>query len=161
MFSQVSQFGPILYDFRPPGFASITMPFSGFLCDIFGRMHRLGWSGTTMCTTHRGSTRVRDGTSKAADWRMAPARARPGRLSALSRLSVSHSKAVLCGAFVWARRALNRPKRRFPARAGREDFFTGTENWKWHEARPSQSLPSLPCAFFVSGAHFFRVWQRP
>jgi hypothetical protein len=37
-------------------------------------------------------------------------RARPGRLSALS---VSHSKSGLCGAFVRARRALNRQKRRF------------------------------------------------
>jgi hypothetical protein len=33
-------------------------------------------------------------------------RARPGRLSALS---VSHSKSLLYGAFVWARRALNIP----------------------------------------------------
>jgi hypothetical protein len=42
-------------------------------------------------------------------------RVRPGRLSALS---VSHSKSALYGAFVWTRRALNRQKRRFPARAG-------------------------------------------
>jgi hypothetical protein len=41
-------------------------------------------------------------------------RARLGRLSALS---VSVSKSGLYGAFVWVRRALNRPKRRFPARA--------------------------------------------
>jgi hypothetical protein len=39
----------------------------------------------------------------------------PGRLSGLS---VSHSKSVLCGAFMWARRGLNNQKRRFPARAG-------------------------------------------
>jgi hypothetical protein len=39
----------------------------------------------------------------------------PGRLSALS---VFLSKSFFYGAFVWARRALNRPKRRFPARAG-------------------------------------------
>jgi hypothetical protein len=37
-----------------------------------------------------------------------------GRLSALS---VFLSKSVFYGAFVWARRALNGPKRRFPARA--------------------------------------------
>ena len=43
-----------------------------------------------------------------------PVRARPGRLSALS---VSHSESGLYGAFVWARRALNGQKRRFPARA--------------------------------------------
>ena len=41
-------------------------------------------------------------------------RALPGRLS---DLSVSHSKSILYGALVWARRALNRPKRRFPVRA--------------------------------------------
>jgi hypothetical protein len=43
-------------------------------------------------------------------------RARPGRLSSLS---VSHRKSFLCGAFVhvWARRGLNRQKRRFAARA--------------------------------------------
>ena len=41
--------------------------------------------------------------------------ARPGRLSALS---VSHSKSVLYGAFVWAHRALNSSKWWFPARAG-------------------------------------------
>jgi hypothetical protein len=40
-------------------------------------------------------------------------RARPGRVSALS---VFHSESVLYGAFVWARRALNGPKRRFLAR---------------------------------------------
>jgi hypothetical protein len=43
-------------------------------------------------------------------------RARPGRLSALR---VFHIKSTLYGAFVWARRALNSPKRRFPARAAR------------------------------------------
>ena len=35
----------------------------------------------------------------------------------LSSLSVFHSKSVLYGAFVWVRRALSSPKRRFPARA--------------------------------------------
>ena len=35
----------------------------------------------------------------------------------LSALSISHSKSVSYGAFVWARRALNGPKRWFPARA--------------------------------------------
>ena len=42
-------------------------------------------------------------------------RAAVGRLCALS---VSHRKSILCGIFVWARRAPNIPKRRFPARAG-------------------------------------------
>jgi hypothetical protein len=41
-------------------------------------------------------------------------RARPGRLSALR---VFLCKSVFYGAFVWARRALNSPKRRVPARA--------------------------------------------
>ena len=41
-------------------------------------------------------------------------RARRGRLSALS---VFLLKSILYGAFVWARRALNSEKRRFPARA--------------------------------------------
>jgi hypothetical protein len=44
----------------------------------------------------------------------ATVRGLPGCLSALS---VSHSKHSLYGGFVWARRALNRLKRRFPARA--------------------------------------------
>jgi hypothetical protein len=39
---------------------------------------------------------------------------RPGWLSALG---VFHSKSILYGTFVWAGRALNRPKRRFPVRA--------------------------------------------
>jgi hypothetical protein len=43
-------------------------------------------------------------------------RARPGRLSGLS---ISHSRSVLHGAFVWARGALNSPKRWFPARPRR------------------------------------------
>jgi hypothetical protein len=38
----------------------------------------------------------------------------PGRLSALS---VFLRKSFFYGAFVWARRALNGPKQRFPARA--------------------------------------------
>ena len=38
-------------------------------------------------------------------------------LRRLSGLSVLHSKPVLDGIFVWARRALNNPKRRFSARA--------------------------------------------
>jgi hypothetical protein len=44
-------------------------------------------------------------------------RARSGRLSGLS---VFLCKSVLYGGFVWAHRALNRPKRRFPARADPE-----------------------------------------
>ena len=45
----------------------------------------------------------------------------PGRPGRLSALSVFHSKSVLYGAFVWARRALNRQKRRFSARAATAD----------------------------------------
>ena len=40
--------------------------------------------------------------------------ARPGPTGQLSALSVFHSRS--CGSFVWARRALNGPKRRLPAR---------------------------------------------
>ena len=54
------------------------------------------------------------GRSEIFAWEFQTVRARPGRLSALS---VSRSKSILHGFFVWAHRALNRPKRRFPARA--------------------------------------------
>ena len=47
----------------------------------------------------------------------AAVRACPGRLSALS---VSHSKSVLYGGFVWACISLNDQKWRFPARAVRK-----------------------------------------
>jgi hypothetical protein len=54
----------------------------------------------------------------AADRRAAEAEANgSGPPGWLSGLSVSHSKSVLYGAFQWARMALNRQKRRFPARA--------------------------------------------
>jgi hypothetical protein len=49
------------------------------------------------------------------EWLDESVRACPGRLGALS---VFHSKSVLYGAFVWARRPLNSHKWRFPARAG-------------------------------------------
>jgi hypothetical protein len=52
----------------------------------------------------------------------ATVRARPGRLSALS---VSHSSWVLYGAFVWARRTLDRPKTAVSCSG------TGTEIGKW------------------------------
>ena len=42
----------------------------------------------------------------------------PGRPGRLSALSVSHSKPVFYGAFVWARRALNSQKWRLLARTG-------------------------------------------
>ena len=41
-----------------------------------------------------------------------------GRPRRLGGLSVLHSKSVLYGALVWARRALNRQKRRFPTPPG-------------------------------------------
>jgi hypothetical protein len=56
--------------------------------------------------------------SNTSGWtRRSTVRARPGRLSAIS---VFLCKSVLYGAFVWARRALNIQKRRFPARADKE-----------------------------------------
>jgi hypothetical protein len=39
--------------------------------------------------------------------------------------TVSYSQSVLHGTFVWARMALNGPKRRFPARAGERLGFIG------------------------------------
>jgi hypothetical protein len=57
--------------------------------------------------------------------RVRAVRALPGRLSALS---VYHSKSLLYGVlyFVWARRALNSPKRRFPARAESRSRYLGS-----------------------------------
>jgi hypothetical protein len=63
-----------------------------------------------------------------AEWPRVPARgggvtvrARPGRSSALRFF---HSKSILYGAFAWARRALNRRKRRVSAPPGRTDYDT-------------------------------------
>ena len=64
----------------------------------------------------------------------------PWRLSALSG---SHSKSFLCRAFLWARRVLNSPKRRFPGRAEAasahfEDNFWESIRVEWcgHSAQP-------------------------
>ncbi len=54
-------------------------------------------------------------------------RARPGRLSDSTTFSVFHSKSILCGAFVWVRRALNSQKRRFAARAVRREAAGGRD----------------------------------
>jgi hypothetical protein len=43
-------------------------------------------------------------------------------LGRLSAIGVFLCKSVLYGGFVWARRALNRPKPRFPARAATKVF---------------------------------------
>jgi hypothetical protein len=72
---------------------------------LYGRAGRLN--------TENGG--FRPGQSRDLSRGNATVRAVPGRLSAIS---VFLCKSVLYGAFVWARRALNRPKRRFPARAG-------------------------------------------
>jgi hypothetical protein len=53
-------------------------------------------------------------------------RPRPGRLSGLG---IFHCESVLYGAFVWARRALNSPKRRFAARA------VGARRWRERRER--------------------------
>ena len=50
---------------------------------------------------------------------------RPGPPGRLSARSIFLSKSVFYGAFVWARGALNRQKRRFPARAVRENAEAG------------------------------------
>jgi hypothetical protein len=50
----------------------------------------------------------------------------PGRPEGLSALSVFLYKSVLPGVFVWARRALNRQKRRFLARAVKQAALSFT-----------------------------------
>jgi hypothetical protein len=60
------------------------------------------------------------------------ARARPGRLSTLS---VLHQKSVLYGAYAWARRALNRPFRRFLDRADRQESGQTAADWADHGGR--------------------------
>ena len=59
-------------------------------------------------------------------------RARLGRLKVLSNLSVSQSKSILYRASVWARRALNGRKRRFPARAV---LVLGADELDWPAVR--------------------------
>ena len=63
-----------------------------------------------------GSTGCRWATRRCQKWTTTPApvRAHAGRLSALR---VFHSESAVHGAFVWARRARDSTKRRFPARA--------------------------------------------
>jgi hypothetical protein len=75
------------------------------------RLHG-GAKDVVIAAATRGSSR----SSRRAGRPAAPptVRACAGRLSGLS---VSHSKSFLYGAFVWARRALSRSKRRFSARA--------------------------------------------
>ena len=65
-------------------------------------------------------------------------RARPGQLRALSIL---HSESFSYGAFVWARRALNSPKRRFPARAVRAQLPRyGAADQSEEDAKLAQKL---------------------
>jgi hypothetical protein len=72
-----------------------------------------------------------------------------GRPVAFKRLSVSHRKSILYGAFVWARRALNGQKRWFPARAedrvalARSPRCPGLDPWAGLESL-AQPRPS-PC----------------
>ena len=79
----------------------------------YGYFFRTG-AGYFKDTTHQ---RWEDEADAEAALQDGTVRAHLGRLSALS---VFHSKSVLYGAFVWACRALNRKKWRFPARAGSE-----------------------------------------
>ena len=74
----------------------------------------VSFCGARSCScSPRGSPLCRNSTS--------PVWARPGRLSALT---VSHSKSVLYDTFVWVRRALNGPVRRFPAPAVNKKCYT-------------------------------------
>jgi hypothetical protein len=54
------------------------------------------------------------------DHSLTAVRAHSGRLSALC---IYHSKSLLYGTFVWVHRALNSPKRRFPARAAAQNVY--------------------------------------
>ena len=56
---------------------------------------------------------------------IATVRARPG---CFGGLNVLHRKSSFCGAFAWARRALNGLKRRFPAREVCENSFTSSDS---------------------------------
>jgi hypothetical protein len=67
----------------------------------------------------------------------------PGRLSAPS---IFHSKLVLYGAFVWERRPLNIPKRRFPPRAVAGFKNLSEERRRAIEARASGVIKSLAAA---------------
>ena len=53
-------------------------------------------------------------------------RARPGRLSGLR---VSHSESFLCGAFVWARRALNHRKRQSESGKNGFNYVLGSDQY--------------------------------
>jgi hypothetical protein len=64
-------------------------------------------------------------------------RALPGRSSALR---VLHSTSGLYCAFVWARRALTSPKRRFPARAAAEKAKTASAEMTTLQADASEAL---------------------
>jgi hypothetical protein len=78
----------------------------------------------------------------------------------LSALSVFLCKSVLYGAFVWARRALNNQKRRFPARADKKIVadMSGLEGkYKFVHARVRTHAESI--AFFGGGARETLVVQ--
>jgi hypothetical protein len=65
---------------------------------------------------------------------------RPGPLGAFNLPYRFHSKSIFYGAFVWARGAINRQKRRFPARA------VGSER----HARCRQSLAELGITYIIN-----------
>ena len=68
-------------------------------------------------------------------------RARPGRLSALS---VFRIKLVLYAAFVWARRVLTGPFRRFPARAVVDRAGDGLVHGRGPRADGARDAPGSP-----------------
>jgi hypothetical protein len=80
-------------------------------------------------------------------------RARPGRLS---DLSVFLCKSVFYGAFVWARWALNRQKRRSPARAVPKlhyMFPAGNHNLDTPEAQAKAKAAGLPIERLMPDVH--------
>jgi hypothetical protein len=85
-------------------------------------------------------------------------RARPGRLSALS---VSHSESGLYVAFVWARGALNRKKRRFPARAGAWELLRGVPRARSHRHFALPLIHFIPDPLNIFGVSISEAPMRP
>jgi hypothetical protein len=134
MLSRITGVGPVCLLRIPisgPSVAREADP-ARFLC---ARRRATGCRATTAAAGARAARRATRGRSRPT--RSGPAttagrcvrptvRALSGRLSGLS---VSHSKSVLYGVWVWARRVLNSQKRRFPARAGGADGPEADRRW--------------------------------
>ena len=90
----------------------------------------------------------------------------PGRLSAIS---VFLCKSILYGAFVWARRALNSRKRRFPARAGgdctdSDDSSCPTTEWcpfNWYRSSGDINSGATSWLRNLQSTTRFQDYERP